>query len=556
MSEPMKVPPKLYSPKPYSTVGYLFLTTFWAFLLPGAIAHVVLIPLIIPLGLLFGDDMHFLSAVFVPLIFCVFLFYLSLKLLKRFSANHRAGRVPGSFALWIFPFWLPFFWGLTLTAVGFFVAPLSYDNLVICGFLGFSQYFILYIGTLITYGAEVFMAISCIANFLIAIAGTVYIARLAPPVPKLRDLILYATIILLLCGLIGLAYGHYRTKVLSPLHNRDEVVRDERGTPFRQDTDLTEHIPFAENNKLVKIESPTLIIDSEHPRIHGAFALYPLYAAAVEAIYRNTENLRFRPEHRHQRTHVAVGTSPQAFSALLSDEEQYRSDMLFMAHPSEGQLQQAEDAGVELVITPIGYEAFVFFVSTVNPVDGLTLDQIRDIYSKRITRWNEVGGRNERILPFQRPEGSGSQTAMQRVIGDVPMASPLQEEFRVGMGEIVRDVADYRNYGNAIGFSFRYYVEGLFKHDGVKLLNINGIAPTIENIQNGTYPLIGEIVIISRADNTNPNVPKLTEWFLSPQGQQLVQDVGYVPVELPSGNVSPILLKCDVDQSLQLSRSP
>jgi len=93
----------------------------------------------------------------------------------------------------------------------------------------------------------------------------------------------------------------------------------------------------------------------------------------------------------------------------------------------------------------------------------------------------------------------------------------------------VADVADYRNYGNAIGFSFRYYVEGLFKHDGVKLLKINGIAPTIENIQNGTYPEIGELVIIYRKDNTNPNVPKLTEWFLSPQGQQLVRDVGYVP---------------------------
>ncbi|MCL2744660.1 MAG: hypothetical protein FWE67_12490, partial [Planctomycetaceae bacterium] len=60
---------------------------------------------------------------------------------------------------------------------------------------------------------------------------------------------------------------------------------------------------------------------------------------------------------------------------------------------------------------------------------------------------------------------------------------------------------------------------------------INGIAPTIENIQNGSYPLIGELVIISRADNTNLNVPKLTEWFLSPQGQKLVQDVGYVPLE-------------------------
>jgi phosphate transport system substrate-binding protein len=293
---------------------------------------------------------------------------------------------------------------------------------------------------------------------------------------------------------------------------------------YGNDTDLTEYIPFSENNKLVKIESPTLIIDSEHPKMHGAFALYPVYAAAVEATYHNTEEMKFEPD-RYDGT-VRSGTSPETFDSLIDGE----SDMIFMLQPSEKQLQKAENRGCGLVITPIGYEAFVFFVSTVNPVDELSLDQIRDIYSKKITRWNELGGKNERILPFQRPEGSGSQTAMLRVMGNMPMAPPLQEEFRILMGAIVADVADYRNYGNAIGFSFRYYVEGLFKHDGVKLLKINGVAPTVENIQNGTYPLIGELVIISRADNTNPNVVKLTEWFLSPQGQQLIRDVGYVPL--------------------------
>jgi phosphate transport system substrate-binding protein len=170
-------------------------------------------------------------------------------------------------------------------------------------------------------------------------------------------------------------------------------------------------------------------------------------------------------------------------------------------------------------------------VSTVNPVDNLSLDQIRNIYSKKITRWNEVGGKNERILPFQRPEGSGSQTAMLRVMGDVPIAPPLPGEFRQGMGGIIESVADYRNYGNSLGFSFRYYVESLYKHEGVKLLKIDGIAPTVENVQNKTYPEIGELVIISRKDNTNPHVPKLIDWFLSPQGQELIKEVGYVPLQ-------------------------
>jgi len=202
--------------------------------------------------------------------------------------------------------------------------------------------------------------------------------------------------------------------------------------------------------------------------------------------------------------------------------------MVFMLQPSEKQWNEAESKGVKLLVTKIGYEAFVFFVSRTNPVDSLTADQIRNIYSKRITRWSEAGGKNEKILPFQRPEGSGSQTMMIRFMDGVPLAKPQKEEFQISMGGIINRVADYRNYGNSIGFSFRYYVEGMFRHDGVKLLQINGIEPTVENIQNGSYPLIGQIVVVTTAGNTNPNVPKLINWFLSPQGQDLIERVGYI----------------------------
>ena len=518
----MQAPPKPCSPKPCSTVGYLFLTTLWAFLLPGVVIHIL--PLLFIAG--HGPGLGEIWFVLGLLAVCAVLFCLCVFLIIRFVKNHQAGGVPGSFALWILPFWIPLFWGLAATAVCLFLAPTLLPDYRGSLLVAFPQYFIPFALTIALGGDIAFSVITAsIITFFCAIAGTIFVGCITMPVPRWRDVIVYSVLTLALWGVAVLAYNHFRTAVFPHQWNDDGIVRDERINPHGGDTDLSEYIPFAENNRLVKIESPTLVIASEHPRIHGAFALHPLYAAAVEATYRNTGNINFDHRNWNART-VRVGTSPEAFNALIDGT----SDMLFMARPSERQLQEAADAGIELVITPIGYEAFVFFVSTVNPVDGLTLDQIRDIYARRITRWNLLGGRNERILPFQRPEGSGSQTAMQRVMGDVPMAPPLQEEFRRDMGGIVTDVADYRNYGNALGFSFRFYVEGLFRHDGVKLLNIDGIAPTIENIQNGTYPLIGEIVIISRADNRNPNVPRLTDWFLSPQGQELVRDVGYVPL--------------------------
>ena len=285
------------------------------------------------------------------------------------------------------------------------------------------------------------------------------------------------------------------------------------------ETDLRPFLPFTPGNDLVKIESPTLAIDSDYPNVHGAFALFPVYAAAVEAVYRDAEiNTRLHDL-------VMGGTSPQAFNALLD----CKADIIFMIAPSDKQLAEAKERGIELTITPLGSEAFVFFVSRTNAVDNLTDRQIRDIYSRKTTIWKDVGGDSQRIMPFQRPEGSGSQTAMERVMDGTPLTQPVREEFQVGMGGIVNRVADYRNYGNSIGYSFRYYVEGMFKHDGVKIISVNGIAPTLENIQSGAYPFIYPIVAVT-AGTQNPNAQKLLDWFLSPQGQDLIRRVGYVPL--------------------------
>ncbi|WP_279401693.1 substrate-binding domain-containing protein [Piscibacillus salipiscarius] len=67
-----------------------------------------------------------------------------------------------------------------------------------------------------------------------------------------------------------------------------------------------------------------------------------------------------------------------------------------------------------LNMTPIGREAFVFFVHADNPVDSLKVEEIQGIYSGNITNWKEVGGEDVEIRAFQRPEGSGSQTMLKR----------------------------------------------------------------------------------------------------------------------------------------------
>lgn len=285
------------------------------------------------------------------------------------------------------------------------------------------------------------------------------------------------------------------------------------------DLNVWDYQPFAEPLKIATLEEePTLQITEDLPRMDGATALYLLYAAFAQAVY--PENM-YDPSS----SEVMVNTTPDAYDNLIQD----KVDMIFVAGPSKGQINQAKRNGVELKLTPIGREAFVFFVHKKNEVDELSLQQIQNIYSGSINNWQDVGGSDDSIRAFQRPEGSGSQTALENLMGEIPLVKAPTEDVVSGMGGIIEEVAQYRNYKNAIGYTFRFYSNEMVKNDQIKLLNINGIAPTKENIRNNQYPIASEFYIVT-TNTDNPHVDELIEWILSSQGQELVEKTGYVPI--------------------------
>ncbi len=173
----------------------------------------------------------------------------------------------------------------------------------------------------------------------------------------------------------------------------------------------------------------------------------------------------------------------------------------------------------------------VFFVHPDNPIDGLTLAQLRSIYSGETTRWDQLGAQGLGVIrAYQRDEGSGSQTALERfVMRDTPLMLADRESRVDGMGGIVETVSAYKNHRNAIGFSFRFYCTALMKGFDVKLLSVNGAAPTVENIENGTYPLASSFFAVTRSD-ADENTQALLEWICGPQGQALVKKTGYTPM--------------------------
>lgn len=269
-------------------------------------------------------------------------------------------------------------------------------------------------------------------------------------------------------------------------------------------------------------------------KLDGATALYPVYAGFVQAVYPEGEYRRYDGTNEDGLGLVTCTGTNDAYERLLTGE----TDMIFVAGPSDAQLARAAELGMELHMTPIGREAFVFFVNHENPVEGLTVEQIQGIYSGNITRWSDVGGRRQSIRAFQRAEDSGSQTALQRLMGDIPLMEPKKEDRIAGMGGIIRQVASYRNYKNALGFSFRFYCTEMVANGDIRLLALNGVMPTKESIRDGSYPVSSSFYAVTAAPVGAP-VPQerdetmkaFVDWILSEEGQQVVENSGYVSVK-------------------------
>ena len=306
-------------------------------------------------------------------------------------------------------------------------------------------------------------------------------------------------------------------------------------------TDFSDYMVYSEPSKLVSPDSPVqLTIEGEEnmPVMDGAEACYPVYAAAAKAVYRDIariekDYLKEKDADQYANGKIVTFTNTvNGFARLLSgkDGKLGSVDLFFGARPSKDQLAWAEGEQVELCITPIGREAFVFFVEPDNPVSDLSSEQIRKIYSGEITNWAEVGGKDQEIRAFQRPENSGSQSMMQYFMGDVPLKEPKTYEYVGSMGGVVKEVAQYANEAGAIGYSFRYFVEDLSQENDVRVISVDGVRPTLENIKNGSYPLAADLCLITRKDDPNPNVQKMIDFMLSDAGQEIVEKTGYAGV--------------------------
>lgn len=265
----------------------------------------------------------------------------------------------------------------------------------------------------------------------------------------------------------------------------------------------------------------TLVYDpimskEDFPRIEGIYLTTPLIDAFKE-------NFVGKMDEETQ----CVENETEAYKDLVGN----RTDIFIGLLPTEEEKKIASSEGIDLEMRQICNEGFVFIVNKNNKVDSLTVEQIQKIYSGEITNWNEVGGDDLEIKAFQREKNSINQEGMKTLVMKNPSA--------LEKGNISEDdyslsniVEEYDNSKGAIGYCYYKYAETVYSQDEVKMISINGIKPTEENIKNGKYPLrSGYYVILKSSVSPDSNIRKLVDAMFSERGKSVVKEAGYVTIE-------------------------
>jgi phosphate transport system substrate-binding protein len=206
---------------------------------------------------------------------------------------------------------------------------------------------------------------------------------------------------------------------------------------------------------------------------------------------------------------------------------------------SPDEKEYAMSKGVSLIETPIALDAFIFIVSPRNPVEGLTTENIQDIYTGEKTNWTDFGivifpenPEYSVIQPFIRNPNSGSQELMDLLIMkdleyiDLPI---YKENLIFTMAGLIDAIA---GSPFAIGYTVYYYNEFIIKPDitFLKTIAIDGVQPTEQTITNRLYPYTTEVYAVIRSDtDTSSMTFKVYEWLQTATGKQIISNSGYIP---------------------------
>ena len=180
-----------------------------------------------------------------------------------------------------------------------------------------------------------------------------------------------------------------------------------------------------------------------------------------------------------------------------------------------------EEVASGLVGTVVAHDGIAIVVNPENPVADLTLEQIAKLYTGEITNWSEVGGNDAPVVLIGRESGSGTRDGFESITGTEDLCQYGQELNSTG--DVITTVA---GNPNAIGYASLSAVG-----DNVKAITVGGVAASEETVQDGSYVVQRNFVMVTKADTELSEAAQaFLDWASSADADEFVREAGAVPV--------------------------
>lgn len=168
----------------------------------------------------------------------------------------------------------------------------------------------------------------------------------------------------------------------------------------------------------------------------------------------------------------------------------------------------------------LAYDGIAIIVNSNNPVSDLDLETIAKIYTGEITNWNEVGGNDGEIVLIGREANSGTRDGFESITKTENVCEYRQE--LTSSGDVITTVAGNQN---AIGYTSVASI-----NDTVKVVSVNGVAPTNETIKNGSYQIQRPFVLVTKKDSElSETAQKFFDFCFSEEAKSIIESAGVVP---------------------------
>jgi phosphate transport system substrate-binding protein len=221
---------------------------------------------------------------------------------------------------------------------------------------------------------------------------------------------------------------------------------------------------------------------------------------------------------------VTGGGSGTGISALINGTTDICQASRSMSEAEKNSLRERyKTPGVEL---PVARDGLSVYVNAKNPIKELNMDQLRLIFTGKITNWKELGGADMKIIVYSRENSSGTYVFFkEHVLKNADYTQRAQS--MPGTAAVVNAVAKEKN---SIGYGGAAYAKG------IKVLPIKkddaspAVSPDLSHVQDGSYPLSRPLFFYTR-NKPAGEIKSFLDWVLSPEGQEIVTKVGYFPIK-------------------------